>query len=74
MFTEAEISKISGAIDQVLSGGKTYMLSDGHGSQTVTRSTLGELQRGLEYWKSELINLIGAPALVSTGASRREFF
>jgi len=69
IFTEAEIrqkiTNISKAIDIVLSGGKSYSLNDGQGSQQVTRSSLAELQTALNYWKDELEEITGTCDVVS---------
>lgn len=44
------ISKITDAIDIVLSGGKSYRLNDSQGDIQVTRESLPSLRDMLDYW------------------------
>ena len=69
---QLKISNIMTAIDVVLSGGKSYSLNDGQGSQQVTRSSLSELQNALNYWTQLYEDEYGErPLAVSLGRGRR---
>lgn len=67
---QTRITSIETAIETVLIEGKSYTLSDGQGSQTVQRSSLGELTKMLNYYNLQLSNLTGSGCCVSTGRSR----
>lgn len=77
VFTETEIkqhiSEITSAMTIVRSGGKSYNLNDGQGSQQVTRSTLKELRDDLEYWRAELEDLTGSGNVVALGGGRHGY-
>ena len=64
---ETMITNIDTAILAVVTGGKSYTISDGHGSQTVTRSSLGELRKMKDYYLLELDSLNGGTCYISTG-------
>lgn len=70
---QTRITSIETAIDDVLIGGKSYTLSDGQGSQTVQRSSLGELTKMLNHYNLQLSNLTGSGCCVSTGRSRNGY-
>ena len=54
---ESKITKISDAIDVVLTGGKSYRLTDTQGDVQVSRSSLKELNESLDYWQGKLTEL-----------------
>ena len=67
-FTRAEvnqfISEYKTAIRAVLSG-QTYSMDTGQGRISVTRASLGQLERGLQYWVQEKERLDGGTDIVS---------
>ena len=54
---ESKITKISDAIDVVLTGGKSYRLNDTQGDVQVSRSSLKELNESLDYWTGKQTEL-----------------
>ena len=54
---ESKITKISDAIDVVLTGGKSYRLNDTQGDIQVSRSSLSELNTALDYWTGKQTEL-----------------
>jgi hypothetical protein len=73
-FTEAEIqAKItaySNAIDAVMLG-QTYSIDTGQGRQSVTRASLGMLERGLAMWERRLRRIQGRSGIVAIRAVRK---
>ena len=57
---ESKITKISDAIDVVLTGGKSYRLNDTQGDIQVSRSSLKELNEALDYWTGKQTELENA--------------
>ncbi len=76
-FTRSEIletlADLKTAIKVVVTGGKSYTLNDGMGTQQVTRSSLRELQSAIDYWTSELRELDGTGNILSVGVRRGDF-
>lgn len=68
---ESKITKISDAIDVVLTGGKSYRLNDTQGDVMVSRSSLSELNTALDYWEGRLSDLENEGAGIVSIRSQR---
>ncbi len=66
----AKITAISSAIDAVMLG-QTYSIDTGQGRQSVTRASLGQLEKSLSLWERRLAAIDGESGIVSIVAVRR---
>jgi len=67
---EAKITAIETAIDNVLSGGRSYRLNDSMGDVQVTRESLSALEASRRYWEERLEELQSDAGIVSIQVRR----